>query len=132
MNDIEILEDMRDNIYGAMQFEDDYQVTELEKKQFNALNLAIKSINRVKELEQQYDKLSSHFIQNHVSKDKIKAKIEEVKNSKENYTFEKLTSEDIRRTIITNLQELLEEDKNEYTYKEIVDYGKNKYFDNIH
>lgn len=132
MNDIEILEDMRDNIYGAMQFEDDYQVTELEKKQFNALNLAIKSINRVKELEQQYDKLSRHFIQNHVSKDKIKAKIEEVKNSKENYTFEKLTSEDIRRTIITNLQELLEEDKNEYTYKEIVDYGKNKYFDNIH
>ena len=49
--DIKILEDMRDNIYGAMQFEDDYQVSELEEKQFNALNLAIKSIARNKELE---------------------------------------------------------------------------------
>ncbi len=41
-------------------------------------------------------------------KDKIKEKIKEVENGKENYIFERLTSEDIRRTIITNLQELLE------------------------
>lgn len=51
--DIKILEEMRDNIYGAMQFEDDYQVSELEEKQFNALNLAIKSIARYKELEEE-------------------------------------------------------------------------------
>lgn len=43
-------------------------------------------------------------------KDKIKEKIQQVKDSKENYTFKELTSEDIRRTIITNLQDLLEED----------------------
>lgn len=41
-------------------------------------------------------------------KKKIKDKIEEIKNNKENYIFERLTSEDIKRTIITNLQELLE------------------------
>ncbi len=46
-------------------------------------------------------------LDNSISKDKIKEKIEEIKNSNENYTFEKLTSRDIRRTIITNLQELL-------------------------
>lgn len=33
-----------------------------------------------KELEQQYDKLSKYFIENHISKDKIKEKIEELKN----------------------------------------------------
>lgn len=45
----------------------------------------------------------------YVHKDKIKRKIEEVKNGNENYTFKDLTSEDIRRTIVTNLAELLEE-----------------------
>ena len=58
MKDIEILENMRDEIYGAMQFEDDYQVSELEEEQFNALNLAIKALKerqadkeKIKELE---------------------------------------------------------------------------------
>ncbi len=46
--DIKILEDMRDNINGAMQFEDDYQVAELEEKQFDALNLAIKKLKNLK------------------------------------------------------------------------------------
>ena len=48
--------------------------------------------------------------QDYIPKSVIKEKIEEIKNSNENYTFEKLTSEDIRRTVITNLQELLEGD----------------------
>ena len=59
MKDIEILENMRDEIYGAMQFEDDYQVSELEEEQFNALNLAIKALKerqadkeKIKELEE--------------------------------------------------------------------------------
>ena len=58
MKDIEILENMRDEIYGAMQFEDNYQVSELEEEQFNALNLAIKALKerqadkeKIKELE---------------------------------------------------------------------------------
>lgn len=58
MNDIEILENMRDNIYGAMQFEDDYEVSELEEKEFHALNSAITALkerqadkDRIKELE---------------------------------------------------------------------------------
>lgn len=61
MSDIEILEDMRDNIYGAMQFEDDYQVSDLEEKQFNALNLAIKHLRKTKLIKNNY-----------ISKDKIK------------------------------------------------------------
>ena len=44
-----------------------------------------------------------------IRKDKIREKIKEVENGKEKYIFERLTSEDIRRTIITNLEELLEE-----------------------
>lgn len=64
---------------------------------------------QLKEEKENYDKLTKHFIENHVSKDKIRQKIEEVANEKENYTFERLTSEDIRRTIITNLKDLLEE-----------------------
>jgi hypothetical protein len=51
--------------------------------------------------------------QDYIPKSVIKEKIEELEsdNSKfENYTFEKLTSRDIRRTIITNLQELLEKE----------------------
>lgn len=51
--DIKILEDMRDNIYGAMQFEDDYQIIEHEEKQFNALNLAI---NNLKNINKELDK----------------------------------------------------------------------------
>lgn len=50
-----------------------------------------------------------HLLDDYISKDKIKEKIKEVENREENYTFDKLTSEDIRRTIITNLEELLGE-----------------------
>lgn len=45
--EIEVLEQLRDEIYGAMQFEDDYQVLELEEKQFDALNLAINNLKNV-------------------------------------------------------------------------------------
>lgn len=44
-----------------------------------------------------------------LNKSKIYNKIKEVEKSDENYTFEKLTSADIRRTITTNLKDLLEE-----------------------
>lgn len=49
------------------------------------------------------------MVENYIPKSKVIEKIEEVNNSKENYIFERLTSEDIRRTIVTNLQELLKE-----------------------
>lgn len=53
--DIKTLEHMRDNIYGEIQFEDDYQVRELEQKQFDALNLAINHLkNPKKENEKAY------------------------------------------------------------------------------
>ena len=68
MNDVEILENMRDEIYGAMQFEDDYQVSELEEKEFNALNSAIKALKerqedkeRIKELEDIKNKAIGHI-----------------------------------------------------------------------
>ena len=45
---------------------------------------------------------------NYIPLQKVKDKIEELNNNKENYTFERLTSKDIRKTVVTNLQELLE------------------------
>ena len=44
------------------------------------------------------------------SKDKIRDRIEELENSKEDYTFNKLTSEDIRRTLITELKQIIGEE----------------------
>jgi len=64
--------------------------------------------------DEQYRKLVD-VIRNEINKkweDKIKAKIEEIQNRNENYIFDKLTSEDIKRTIITNLQSLLEKENN--------------------
>ena len=81
MEDIKILEDMRDKIYGAMQFEDDYQVSDLEEKQFHALNSAIKALKerqadkeRIKELEEESErakKMCSEVISDFISKDSI-------------------------------------------------------------
>lgn len=48
------------------------------------------------------------FCSEWLHKSKIYNKIKEVEESKENYTFERLTSADIRKTIITNLKDLLE------------------------
>lgn len=44
MNDIQILEDMRDEINGYLWEEDDYQMSAKARKQFDALNLAIKKL----------------------------------------------------------------------------------------
>lgn len=66
-----------------------------------------KKIDELKKYEKYYEEMEE-VNKKFISVDKIKNKIEEVKSSKENHTFT-LTSEDIRRTIITNLQELLEE-----------------------
>ena len=67
--------------------------------------LANKIINE--DFKELYIKLRITIKDEYVPKYKVKELIEKIKNSKENYTFEKLTSEDIRRTIITNLEELL-------------------------
>lgn len=44
--DIKILEDMRDEIYGEIQFVDDFDIERKCQKQFNALNLAIKHLRK--------------------------------------------------------------------------------------
>lgn len=44
MNDIQILEDMRDEINGCLWDEDDYQMSAKAQKQFDALNWAIKKL----------------------------------------------------------------------------------------
>ena len=44
MNDIKILEDMRDEINGYLWDEDDYQTSAKAQKQFDALNWAIKKL----------------------------------------------------------------------------------------
>lgn len=49
--DIKILEDMRDEIYGEIQFVDDFDIEKKCEKQFNALNLAIKVLNEKRESE---------------------------------------------------------------------------------
>ena len=104
MNDIEILENMRDNIYGEMQFEDDYQVSELEEEEFHALNSAITALK-----ERQADK------------DRIKEKIEWLREISDNginaVRFAATHDDEIERmqkqkdisTMIGILQELLRE-----------------------
>lgn len=52
--DIKVLENMRDNIYGAIQFEDDYQVRITEQKEFDALNLAINHLRKTKLVHSQF------------------------------------------------------------------------------
>lgn len=44
MEDIKILEDMRDEINGCLWDEDDYQMSAKAQKQFDALNWAIKKL----------------------------------------------------------------------------------------
>lgn len=74
----------------------------------NLIEKQQKKIDELKKYEKYYEEMEE-VNKKFISVDKIKNKIEEVKSSKENHTFT-LTSEDIRRTIITNLQELLEEE----------------------
>lgn len=74
--DIKVLEDMRDNIYGAIQFEDDYQVRALEQKQFDALNLAIKHLRKTKE-DKEYEELKK------IESELLIKKIDEMLNEEE-------------------------------------------------
>ena len=46
MNDIQILEDMRDEINGYLWEEDDYQISAKAQEQFDALNWAIKELKK--------------------------------------------------------------------------------------
>ena len=66
MDNIQILEDMRDEINGYLWDEDDYQMSAKAQKQFDALNWAIKELkNR----------------DNYISKQKIRDKINEIEKS---------------------------------------------------
>jgi hypothetical protein len=66
MDDIQILEDMRDEINGWLWDEDDYQMRAKAQQQFDALNWAIKELkNR----------------DNYISKQVIRDKINEIEKS---------------------------------------------------
>lgn len=66
MNDIQILEEMRDNLNGYLWEEDDCQMRAKAEREFDALNLAIKELkNR----------------DNYVSKQVIRDKINEIEKS---------------------------------------------------
>lgn len=118
--DIKILEDMRDEIYGAMQFEDEYCVMVHEEKQFDALNLAIKIMKRYKELEEENKQLKEkwerdcHKIHemvreeykiktNYIPISVIQNKIDELNKKTGSFVVEEINKE-----IIKYLQELLE------------------------
>lgn len=69
MNDIQILEDMRDEINGYLWEEDDYQMSTQAQQQFDALNWAIKELkNRdnyiseqvIRDKEVKMDKVELH------------------------------------------------------------------------
>lgn len=65
--DIKILEDMRDKIYGEIQFVDDFDIEIECQKQFDALNLAINHLRKTRMIKNNY-----------IPKSKIKDKIEEL------------------------------------------------------
>lgn len=66
MNDIQILEDMRDEINGYLWEEDDYQMRAKAQQQFDALNWVIKELkNR----------------DNYISKQVIRDKVNEIEKS---------------------------------------------------
>ena len=75
--DIKVLENMRDNIYGAIQFEDDYQVRITEQKEFDALNLAINHLRKTKEVTNLYLNTSSKLER---LENKIKMRIEQLES----------------------------------------------------
>ena len=94
----------------------------INSKDINTIKRIIEKIKRLeernKELEEEKERIGKLYYEanencikyekDYIPKSQIKEKIEELKNNNENYTFT-LTSEDIRRTIITNLQELLKD-----------------------
>ena len=118
--DIKILEELRianENCIKNAKNKDNPFVAIWEKQNI-ALEHILSDYKRVlkenEELKYKYDKALSDVIagidldNSYIPIQKVKDKIEELNNNKENYTFDKLTSEDIRRTVRTNLQELIE------------------------
>lgn len=83
-------------------------VKDFDKAINGMINLYENEKEKNKELETNYDKLTIHFQQNHISKDKIKAKIEDLNKRIEN--LKQMQSQDnIGRTIgIEDCQEKIE------------------------
>lgn len=75
------------------------------------LNLIEKLQKENEELKHKYDKALSDLIKikkEQIPVQKVKDEIEELEKNTEDYFFYKLTSKDIRKTIVAILQELLE------------------------
>ena len=97
--DIKILEDMRDTIYGTIQFEDDYEVRALEQKQFDALNLAINHLRKTKLVHSQF-----------IPKSLVREKIEELKKFRNKfYELNMLKDVAIKTNEINLFENLLQE-----------------------
>ena len=110
------LEDLKSIADGAVP-------PELSKNEaINIINFIENLIKRNKELEENYDKLSKHFIENHIPKSKVREKIEWLKTISDNganavrfaMTYEdeierKQKQKDIN-TMISILEELQEGD----------------------
>lgn len=105
MNDIQILEDMRDEINGYLWEEDDYQMSAEAQKQFDALNWAIKELkNR----------------DNYISKQVIRDKVNEINKSMDVYCKTRASSKSMAQLLqfmknaglIEYLNELLDKNNN--------------------
>lgn len=110
--DIKVLEEYFNNIC----FDETNKITaDLCTIGINEIRAIENLIKRYKELEEENKNIKNHIYYkeivelNYIPKSKVREKIKEVNNSNENYTFYKLTSADIRKTITTNLEELLQE-----------------------
>ena len=130
MNEEEIIEYIKDEIENetdTYHWFDDMPENKTRKQLEESINahqglldLYQKEKEKNKELEANYDKLSRHFVNNHISKDKIKAKIEEVEKeyfkmlSDGTLSLETKNINAHRKDAMkTVLQEVLEEVENE-------------------
>lgn len=105
MEDIQILEDMRDEINGYLWEEDDYQMSAKAQKQFDALNWAIKELkNR----------------DNYISKQVIRDKVNEINKSMDVYCKTRASGKSMAQllqfmknvSLIEYLNELLDKNNN--------------------
>lgn len=91
------------------------EIKKLKKENEELKNKVIKRDNEIIELEETAEKeflTKQEVKENYIPKDKIREKIEELKKMENGKNFHfYVNSEDIKRTIITNLEELLEEEQ---------------------
>ena len=96
--DIKILEDMRDKIYGEIQFVDEFDIEIECQKQFDALNLAINHLRKIRLVKSNY-----------IPKSKIREKIEELEEERKKKDEENTIDVFYDQIDITHIIEVLQE-----------------------